>query len=992
MKKLRLNLCCGLASLWLILLISPMSLFAQNAEIKIKVAVKEADGQPLPGVSVKIKGTNQGTQTDLEGKFSLNASPSATLVFSIVGFVTKEEPIGNKVSISVIMTPNNASLSEVVVIGYGAQRKADVTSAVSTVKSENFVTGPVTDAGTLLKGKVAGLSISNPSGDPNAQSQILLRGTNTINGANTGVLVIIDGVPGDLLTVAPEDIAEMSVLKDGSSAAIYGVRGSNGVIIITTKRAKGDKINRIDYSGSESVSQLTRTPKLLTADDYRAQIAAGLRDPSYDKGSSTDWIKAISKDFPVSSVHNLSFTGGNDQTNYLASANYRFLNGIFQQSNHGQFTGRVDINHTTLGGKLKFNLGILQTNFNDIPFAPYDYRQALIMNPTAPVKMPDGSYYQEPTNFQYQNPVSDLYNTDQPQTSFRSKYNATVTLLPVSGLRIAATGSYTKSGYQNLYYANSQNISTLRDNQNGVANISTGQTVERFLNISAEYSKAFGDHRFTVLGGYEYQDYDYFNSGITNHNFPTDQFGYNQIQLGTAQKDGQDFIISGRTQTNLISYFARGTYNYKEKYLLLASLRIDGASQLYGASEPYGKFPSVQAGWRITKESFMQNQHIFDDLKLRAGYGVTGNQPAAGFLAVGLLGYGNYILYNGQWIQTLSPSQNANPSLRWEEKHETDIGLDYSILKGFITGSVDYYDRKIKGLLYSYNVPSPPNLYPTTMANVGTMENKGVEVTLNITPIKNKNFNWTSTFTFSTNTNKLVSLSNDLYQATVPYFTTGYTGDPIQTFTSIVQVGHNIGDFYGYKVTGVSKDGYWIYQEPDGTSVPYDKFGHSFNDKQIIGNGLPKYYGGWNNSIAYKNWDFSVTMRGAFDYQVINFQRMYYENPGIINYNRLKSAYDPVFGTAVLNKNVPLEYNSYYVENGDFWKVDNINLGYTFRNLKAKYIHNPRVAFSMLNAFVITGYKGIDPEVDRSGLAPGIDQRDTYPTLRTYTISLSASF
>lgn len=958
--------------------------------------VTDENGKELPGVSILLKGTTIGSQTDSKGRFNLSIPDAnvgkATLVFTFIGYVSQEIPVGARSEFSVQMKPTQSSLNEVVVIGYGQQRKGDVTSAAATVKAENFVSGPVTDAAALLKGKVAGLSILTPSGDPNAQSQIVLRGTNTINGANTGVLVIVDGVPGDLLTVAPEDIASISVLKDGSSAAIYGVRGSNGVIIITTKHAGGNTTNHIDYSGNISTSELTRAPKLLTAQDYRDQIKAGTRDASYDLGSSTDWIKAISKKLPVSNVHSLSFNGGNSQTNYLASFNYRMLNGIFQQSNHQQITGRADINHTMLDGKLKFNLGILQTNFNDIPFNAYDYRQAIIMNPTAPVKMPDGSYYQQPTNFQYQNPVSDLYNTDQPQNSFRSKYNATITVLPFDGLRVAATGAYTKSGYQNLYYANNQNISTLRDNQFGVANISTGQTIERFLNISAEYSKSVGDHHFSVLGGYEYQDLNSFGSSISNHNFPTDVFGYNQIQIGAAQKIGQDAINSGRSQSNLISYFGRGTYNYQDKYLLLASLRIDGASQFYGAKQPYGRFPSVQVGWRITKESFMKNQHIFDDLKIRAGYGVTGNQPATGFLAVPLLAYGSYILYKDQWIQTLAPGQNANPTLRWEEKHETDIGFDYAMFKGLISGSFDIYKRRVSGLLYNYNVPSPPNLYPSTMANVGKMDNKGLEASLSISPIRKGDFKWTTTFSFSTNSNKLVSLSNDLYKVTVPYFNTGNTQDPIQTFTSIVQVGHNIGDFYGYKVVGVSDDGYWKYQQPDGKVVPYNEFNHSFKDKQVLGNGLPKYYGGWNNNISYKNWDFGVTMRGAFGYQILNFQRMYYENPGIINYNRLKTAYNKVFGTAVLNKNVPLEFNSYYVENGDFWKVDNINLGYTFRNLKAKYVRNLHVGLSTLNTFLITGYKGIDPEVDVSGLAPGLDQRDTYPTQRTFTLNVSASF
>ncbi|MCJ8209019.1 SusC/RagA family TonB-linked outer membrane protein [Mucilaginibacter sp. RS28] len=974
----------------------PLAETTKAADVKITGEVTDDNNQPLPGVTIKLQGSNTSTQSNVDGKFTINVPDGkGTLLFSFIGFTSREvQIVGGRTAYNVQMRTQLKSLNEVVVIGYGQQRKADVTSAVTTVKSENFVTGPVTDAAALLRGKVAGLSISNPSGDPNAQSQIQLRGNNTILGANTGVLVIIDGIPGDLLTVAPEDIAEISVLKDGSSAAIYGVRGSNGVIIVTTKSGQGRNGAHVDYSGNASVGQITRRPKLLTAQDYRDQIKDGIRDPSYDKGSSTDWLDAITKKFPVSTLQNASFSGGNGQTNYTASFNYRLLNGMFLRSDHSQITGRADINHSMFDGKLKFNFGLLQTNFNSRDFNYYDYRQAMRMNPTAPVVMPDGTFYQEPNNFEYQNPVSDAYTVDAPNSAFSSRYNTTISFLPIEGLRLAATGSYTKSGYQNLSYENHQNISTLRDKQNGVARIYQGQAVSRFLNLSAEYTRSFGDHRFTVLTGYEYQDYNNFETSIINHGFPTDIFGYNQIQLGVAQKIGQDIISSKRTQTNLISYFARATYNYKEKYLLLASMRIDGASQFYGASKPYGRFPSLQAGWRLTKEKFMENQTLFDDLKLRAGYGVTGNQPSQSFLAVGLLGYGNYILYNGQWIQTLSPSQNANPALRWEEKHETNLGLDFSLLKNRINGTVDLYNRRVTGLLYDYIVPSPPNLYNSTKANVGTLNNKGIEVSVNFVPVKTKDFSWTSTVNFSTNRNKLVSLSNDLYQATLPYFTAGSTGPPATTFTNIVQVGHNIGDFYAFKVVGITKDGYWIYQEPDGSTVTYTdpRFKHAFEDKQVVGNGLPKYYAGWNNTINYKNWDFSVTMRGAFRFQIANLQRADFELPGIMNYNRMASAYDKIYGVAVLNKNVAQEFNSYYIENGDFWKIDNINLGYTFRKLKTKYIRSLRVACSTQNTFIITKYKGNDPEVDLSGLSPGIDARDVYPSQRIYNLSVSASF
>jgi TonB-linked SusC/RagA family outer membrane protein len=964
--------------------------------------VTDDHDEPLPGVTVSIKGTTTGTQTDATGKYTLNIPDAETekaiLNFSFIGFSSQEIPAGGRTVINVRLVASPSSLNEVIVIGYGSQRKGDVTSSVATVKAENFVKGPVLDAGQLLQGKVAGLSVSAPSGDPTSGSVILLRGNTTLLGANSDPLVLVDGVPGSLKTVVPEDIETIDVLKDGSAAAIYGVRGTNGVIIITTKRASSNFTNAVDYSGYVSTQALAREPKLFTAADYRAQIAAGTRDKSYDLGSSTDWLKAISNNLPVTTVHTLTLRGGNSKTNYLASVNYRSLNGIFLKSDNRTFSGRVDINHYMFNDKLKINFGLLQQDnaFTQTQdggtFNGYTYRQAILQNPTAPIKNADGTYFEQPSIFNYQNPVSMIYNSDGRTSNTTSKYNSTITLTPIDGLKLSALGSYTRFNQTAGYSENKENISNIRDHLNGYAAVGSLQSIDRLLELTAEYKKTIGDHNFSVLGGYSYQDNDTFSFFEQNHDFPTDIFSYNNIGLGRAAANGLGVESSTRSETNLISFFGRATYNYKDRYLLLASVRREAASQLYGAKEPWGTFPAVQVGWRITKESFMQGQQIFDDLKLRAGYGVTGNQPAQGFLGVGLLGYGNYVLSNGQWVQTLGPSQNPNPNLRWEEKHETDLGLDYSLLKGMITGSVDLYNRKIEGLLYDYAVPSPPNLYPSTRANVGTMQNKGIEVLLNITPIRKADFQWTTSFNFSTNTNKLISLSNETYKTTSNYFTTGGTGEPIQTFTNIVTVGKNIGDFYGFKVTGVSTDGQWIYEDKDGKSVAYKDFTHSFEDKRVLGNGLPKYYAGWNNNIRYKDWDFSVTMRGAFGYQILNFQRMYYENTSIQYYNRLKSANDKVFGTAVLNKTMPLEFNSYYIENGDFWKIDNINLGYTFNSLKSKYIHAPRIYVSTLNTFVITGYKGIDPEVSRSGLDPGNDNRDKYPTTRTFTLGLSANF
>ncbi|MDJ1506516.1 TonB-dependent receptor [Xanthocytophaga agilis] len=966
--------------------------------ITITGTVTDENGNGLPGVSVSLKGTTTGTSTDKDGKYSLAIpSENGTLVFSFIGYTTEEIAINNRNVVDIKLVPDIKALSEVVVVGYGTQRRVEVTSAVQTVKAENFVKGPVLDAGQLLQGKVAGLSITAPSGDPTSGSQILLRGNTTLLGANSNPLVIIDGIPGDLKTVSPEDIESIDVLKDGSAAAIYGTRGTNGVILVTTRRAGANFTNSVEYSGYVSTQTIARKLNMLTAADYRSQITSGQRDASWDLGSSTDWLKE-STQTPISHVHNITFRGGNNTTNYLANVNYRSLQGIFKKSNNETFTGRIDINHSMFNDKVKLNMGILNANNkytttgDGFSFSGYTYRQTLIQNPTAPVKDSTGHWFEQPSLFNYENPLGRIYESDGENSSQNTRLNASLTFNPIKDLKLSALVSYTKFNENRGYAETKNHISTLRDGKNGYASVGASSNVSKLMELTAQYSKEINNHKFTILGGYSYQDNMYTNFWMQNWDFPTDRFSYNNIGIGNALKTGLAPEFSTKTLTNLIGFFGRLTYNYNEKYLLMVSLRHEAASQLYGTKQPWGNFPAVSAGWRISSEPFMRNQNVIDELKLRAGYGVTGTQPSDLFLGVAILSYGNYVYSDGKWIQTLGPSQNPNPNLRWEEKHESNIGIDYSLLKGKISGSVDYYIRRINGLLYDFQVPSPPNLYPSTRANVGIMENKGLEVMLNITPVQTQDFQWTTSFNFSTNTNKLVSLSNDIYKTTNNYFTTGSTGEPIQTFTNIVTVGKNIGDFYGFKVVDISEDGKWIYEGRDGKPVAYDDFQHAFEDKKVLGNGLPKFYAGWNNNFRYKNFDLSVTMRGAFKYQILNFQRMYYENTGLQQYNRLKSAYDKVYGKAVLSTSMPLEFNSHYVENGDFWKIDNIILGYNIRNLNNKYIHSARVYVSTLNTFIITGYKGIDPEVNRLGLNPGNDERDKYPTTRTFTVGVNLNF
>lgn len=965
-------------------------------KVKVRGVIKDETGEPIIGATVRVKGQSEGTVSDFDGNFTLDVTDDNTLQISYIGYQTQEFAVGKQHHFSIVLEEDKKILNEVVVIGYGTQKKGDITSSVGSVKSEDFTAGAINDAGQLIQGKIAGLSVTNPSGNPVGGTEISLRGNTTILGASTNPLILIDGVPGDFNTVAPEDIESIDVLKDGSAAAIYGSRGTNGVVLITTKKSKGNNINEVQYSGYLSLSTLAKKPDFCDADDYRQQIKDGLRDAAWDLGDNTNWIDAITRT-GLSHVHNISFKGGNAQTNYIFNVNYRNLQGIFKRSDKEEFQGRAEVNHSMFDDKLRFNFQLLgnQTGYTATSdggsFNTYSWRQALIHNPTEPIKNADGSWHENTGIFNYDNPVSRIYECDGEQKISQTRFSSNITLTPIKELTFNALFSYDKINQEGGYYETKKHISNVRDGMNGYASTGGSSTVTKLVELTAQFHKNFGDHTIQALAGYSYQESTYSNQYERNYNFPTDLYSWHNIGVGQALKEGLGTEYSYWLDTNLIGFFGRLNYNYKNRYLLMASVRHEAASQLAGTNKPWGTFPSVSLGWRITEEKFMKNQKVFDDIKLRAGYGVTGSQPSQSFLGVPLLGYGDYYLYNGQWIRALQPTQNSNDKLKWEEKHEYDIGADFSILNYRLNVSVDWYYRLIKGLLYDYSVPSPPNLYTTTRANVGEMSNNGLEIMVNAIPVQTKDFKWETTITFSTNSNKLKSLSNDLYQTSSDYFMTGWIEEPIKTESHIVRIGHKVGDIYGFKVVDVDESGKWIYLDKNGNRVNYDEFTHSFEDKQILGNGVPKWYLGFNNQFRYKNFDLAINMRGAFGFQIMNGMRMFYENRSRQDWNRLRSAYDKVFGKAVLNTLCSEEFNSYYVENGDYWKIDNITLGYSFSKIN-KWIKTLRLYASVNNAITITGYKGIDPEVSTSGLAPSYDNRDSYPHTRAFTFGMNVTF
>ena len=965
------------------------------AQQKMTGTIKDMQGVPIGGAKVAEKGTTNGVVSNFDGEYAITTTkPNAIIVFSYVGYKTQEIPAGSKKELNVFFEEDLEQLSEVVVIGYGTQRREEVTSAIATVKSEDFIQGALADAAQLIQGKVAGLSIALPSGDPTSETQVMLRGTSSLYG-NSGPLILIDGIPGTFATVAPQDIESINVLKDGSATAIYGTRGTNGVIIITTKRSNKDMVPTVEYTGFLSVATISNKLNFLDADELRQKWNEGYTFNGanlQDYGGNTNWLDQITRD-AYSQVHNVVFRGGNKSTSLTASLNVKNNEGTFIKTDNNKMTGRIDVGHNMFDNKLKSNFGVILseqkffTGGDGASFNPYVYRQAIIRNPTEPIKNEDGTWFERDI-YRYDNPVAYLEETIGENKYRKARFTGSLSYEITPDLEIK--GLFTRKGESNIrgFYQTKNHVSTTKNGLNGYASRGTDDYIGNYGQLTLDYKKDFGKHRITGLLGYNYEDNTNEGFWMTNSNFPSDAFTYNNIGQGDGINNGDGSINSYKNSNTLIAFFSRFTYNYDDKYLLMASVRREGSSR-FGEDNKWGNFPGVSAGWRINNESFMENKDWLNNLKLRAGFGITGINSGEDLASLSSLNYGQSFLYNGNWIKELVPARNANPNLKWEVKEELNIGLDFGILKNRISGALDYYSRTTKDALWRYDVPTPPYLTGSILANVGEIKNKGFEALLNVIPIQTENAQWNVSFTYSTNENELVSISNEQFQSSNDFFDAGYTGEPIQLSTHRVQVGGPIGNFYGLKSVDITADGIWLIETPDGDIIPATE--SSTDDRQVLGNGLPKHYASMNNSFRYKGWDLNANLRGAFGYQILNFQRMYYENP-TISYNTLDSAYDKVYGKAVLSD--VQRFVSHYIEDGDYIKLDNVTLGYTLPKDAVKFAQRLRIYASAMNLATFTNYKGIDPEVDitREPLAPGNDNRDQYPTNRTFSVGINLTF
>jgi TonB-linked SusC/RagA family outer membrane protein len=986
-------------------------------QIIVKGTVKSTtSGEPLPGVNVIIKGTTVGVVTDLGGYYEIEVpSSDAVLVYSFVGYVSEEIEVGSQTEIDVNLAESIESLEEVVVIGYGTQRRADVTSAVASVKSENFLTGNIQDAAELVKGKIAGLTITKGSGDPNAKSTIRLRGIISLEGTNTP-LVLVDGIEDSLSAVAPENIESIDVLKDASAAAIYGTRGANGVILITTRSGRRQEATNLTYTAYGTISDFYKVADFMDPRDVRFG-----KTSFSDRGWDTDWLNAVSQ-LGYTQNHSLVITGGTEKSSYSASVAYRDERGTIRKSNNEELKLQMNLSHWMINDKLKLNFNMIKgTHKNDVNNANTRnwsnvYRQAVIRNPTEPVYIdgdPSQGYYEDFTVFQYYNPVAMIYENIGEYKSEWTRLTGDITVEPLKGWQTnLKLSTYLRNRNTEQYTTKNYYTATTTGN-NGYAYKRNDYLESNQLELTSRYDHTFGgSHRFSALAGYSYL-YDLVEKlAASNFDYPTDAYLYNNFFRGAALKDGKagmgfsDENENEKEDSKLISFFGRITYNFQDKYHLLASVRHEGSSR-FGTNHKWGTFPAVSAGWTISNENFMTSLNWISNLKMRVGYGTTGVIAADPYRSITKWDYnttswGFYLNSSGEWKPSLEVLNNPNPDLKWETSGELNIGLDFSFLMDRIGGSIDFYNKNTKDLLYWYNVPLPPNLDNRTYANVGKIQNRGIEVMITGTPVKTASLQYTTTITASHNSQKLVSMSNDLYE-TENYFNTGYAGDPISLPTQRLEVGSSFGRYWTLKTKGLSENGLWMVENP--ATGQYEEWNASMsndNYRQWMGSAIPKVYLGWDNVLRYKNIDLKIMMSSQLGFSIVNEQRMFYENNSIA-YNRLETAADPIpiidengeptGESRLLSSAQSQTIVSWIFEKGDFLKIDYVTLGYRIITPKMKFISNFRIYASGENLFCLTGYSGLDPELSNDNIwALGVDGRDKYPTIRSFTFGVSINF
>ncbi|MCQ2335356.1 MAG: SusC/RagA family TonB-linked outer membrane protein [Paludibacteraceae bacterium] len=987
------------------MLISASSVFAQS--LSVSGQVTDPTGEPLIGATVVVQGTTVGTVTDFDGNYQLQADAKAMLEFSYVGYLPQVVAVEGRSVISVQLKDDSQMLEQVVVIGYGSLSKKEVSSSIVQVDAKDFNKGAMNNPMEMLQGKIAGLNVATTAAaDPNSSSDLQIRGAGSLTASNSP-LVVIDGIAGgDIRNIAAQDIESITVLKDAGSAAIYGTRGANGVILVTTKKGAGNEAGSftVTYDSYFDCNVANARPETLTADEFRRSRRGT------DYGYETDWYSQIIKPATYDLNQYIAINGSTKQGYYAASFNFKDAKGLDIISARREYGARFAAEQKFLGDHLVLSGSLSGRRVNETWGNNGQVDNALNLNPTMPVYNEDGSYYQPTHVTNATNPVTVLKETKSEGKrmyllgNVDLKYN----IWHNENHNISTNVNYALQ-YNDLksdYYSTSKSNDSYWAGVTGTAHLQYQKWQTHRVEWLLNYGFQMDDHTLKFVGGYSWERSWYESMYEENKNFAFDYTLWNSIQSGTYLGEGKASMTSYKNETTLIGFFGRLNYNWRDMLFASASFRREGSTK-FGVNNKWGNFPSASLAWEMMSCSFMDNaSHVVKSLKPRVSYGVTGRADFDPYKSMPLYGPKDPFFMDGNWVIGYAPTANANPDLKWERNIVINAGIDFD-LWGRLRGSIEYYNRQSKDLLYNYSVPRPPYVYEKMLVNVGSTANQGIEVVLNGDVIKTKDFTWNMGVNYSWGKTKLTKLSSDVYKADyMELYNKGGVGSNEYLFR--VEEGGYIGQFYGYQYAGVNEKGdlmvvsYAKIADSKGRMPGEAGYEDTFSEtetaepvlasqanlkwKRYIGNGAPQHFLSWNNSWTYKNWDFSMMWRGAMGFDIYN-QRRY--GMGLI-----ANGADNVLKTAYTKEEVTGDFggvfSNYFLEKGDYFKLDNITIGYNFTAKEAKYFQNCRLYLTAKNICTLTAYSGNDPAiVPSTGITPGVDSGSAYPTATQLSLGVT---
>ncbi len=1012
--------------LFLIMIFFCNLLFAQRMISGTVLSSKT--GETLIGVTVAVKDSKEAAITNNQGKFTIKMpGAKGTLIFTYVGFNTKEITVTNQTALNVKLDDDEKALNEVVVVGYGSVRKSDLTGSVTSLKASDLTKATNLNLQQALQGRSPGVQIYQKSGEPGSAMSVQIRGITSITG-NNDPLYVIDGLPINdgvalgspsvagatsnpnnrtaLSSINPADIASIEILKDASATAIYGSRGANGVVLITTKKGTSGRLN-IAYNASYGQQQAAHLQKFLTGDEYTQVINSiiDLGNLTTTKVSgpdaNTNWQNVLLRKAPIQS-HDVSFSGGSGNTKFFISTGFFKQDGVMLNSGTTRYDGRINLETAV---PEKYNVGMSLTtsytrdNYNATGLGLNDNGSALYMaqnyDPTAPVYNPDHSYYRSPLMAPMDNPLAVINGQYSIGDTYRTLANLYAEYFVIPSLSAKVRVGADLNDNQRSYWIDPSTLTGL--SYNGYADVSDGKRAYYLVEGTLNYNKSFNaNNRLNAVIGSTYERYTSSILDANSRSFALPDLTYYGLGTGNNTLNG---VSDGNQENILISYLGRINYSFKNKYLFTSSMRIDGSAR-FGQNDRLGYFPSAALAWRVNQEEFLKNNKVINDLKLRASYGVTGNQPNSNYIYYSTYSSGRDAIFNGTRISTLQPTRSPNPDLKWESAQTVDFGLDFGLFDSRISGSVEYYNRKTYNLLY--NVPQPPSSgFNTRTENIGSMRNTGIELSINVNALTSQDFKIDAGFNITTLKNTVLSLGD------VSQFIGNGPGSIGQV--SIIKPGYSLGSFYGYIVDGVwqkgddfskvqagVRPGDLKYRDIDGNNII------NANDRVVLGKSLPDFYYGFNTSIRYKPLTLSIYLEGSQGGKMLNSSLVDAYYPVDYRRNKLATPYlnrwTPTNPTNAYPSFLPndvqgqLQVNSRTVEDASYLRIQSVRLSYKIPVSSNKYIQGANVFITGQNLYTFTKYTGSDPASNALGDNILRIDYNTYPLTKIFTAGINVQF